>query len=78
MGTACSTNRGNEEYIQDFCRKTPEGKVTLGRTKRRWKDNIRMSPDTDQWRALVNTVINLLTGQRTISSSRRTLFHGVS
>jgi hypothetical protein len=52
----------------------PEGKRPLGRTRRRWEDNIRMdlreigwgdidwidlAQDRDQWRALVNTVMNL-------------------
>jgi hypothetical protein len=52
----------------------PEGKKTLGRTRRRWVDNIKMdlkeigwdgrdwielAQDRDQWRALVNTVLNL-------------------
>jgi hypothetical protein len=52
----------------------PEGKRPLGRTKRRWVDNIKMdlrdtewgdmdwidlAQDRDQWRALVNTVMNL-------------------
>jgi hypothetical protein len=52
----------------------PEGKRPLGRPKRRWVDNIRMdlgeigwdgvdwadlAQDRDQWRALVNTVMNL-------------------
>jgi hypothetical protein len=46
-----------------------EGKRPLGRPKRRWVDNIRMdlgetgwdgvTQDRDQWRALVNTVMNL-------------------
>jgi hypothetical protein len=49
----------------------PEGKRPLGRPRRRWVDNIKMergwddmdwidlAQDSDQWRALVNTVMNL-------------------
>jgi hypothetical protein len=52
----------------------PEGKRPLGRPKCRWEDNIRMelreigwggmdwidlAHDRDQWKALVNTVMNL-------------------
>jgi hypothetical protein len=52
----------------------PEGKRPLGRPRRRWEDNIKMdlreigwggmdwinlSQDRNQWRALVNTVMNL-------------------
>jgi hypothetical protein len=52
----------------------PEGKRSLGRPRRRWVDNIKMdlreigrhgvdwielAQDRDQWRALVNTVMNL-------------------
>jgi hypothetical protein len=52
----------------------PERKRPLGRPSRRWVDNIKMDPreigwggmdwidlvqDRDQWRALVNTVMNL-------------------
>jgi hypothetical protein len=51
----------------------PEENRPLGRPRRRWVDNIKMdvrrigrdgvdwidvTQDTDQWRALVNTVIN--------------------
>jgi hypothetical protein len=51
-----------------------EGKGPFGRPRRRWDDNFRMeltetqwggvdwmhlTPDRDQWRALVNTVMNL-------------------
>jgi hypothetical protein len=52
----------------------PEGKRPLGRPRRRWVDNIKMdlreigwdgmdwidlAQERDQWRALVNTVMNL-------------------
>jgi hypothetical protein len=52
----------------------PEGKRPLVRPRRRWVDNIKIEPtvigwggkdwinlaeDRDQWRALVNTVMNL-------------------
>jgi hypothetical protein len=52
----------------------PEGKRPLGRTRRRWMDNIRMDlgevgwgdvdwigldKDRNRWRALVNSVLNL-------------------
>jgi hypothetical protein len=52
----------------------PEGKRTLGRTRHRWVDNIKMdlveigwggvdwiglTQDSDKWRALANSVINL-------------------
>jgi hypothetical protein len=51
----------------------PEGKNPLGRSKRRWVDNIKMNlreierdvmdwidlaEDRDQWRALVNSAVN--------------------
>jgi hypothetical protein len=52
----------------------PEGKIPLGRPRRRWVDNIKMdlreigwdgmdwidlTQNRDQWRALVNTIMNL-------------------
>jgi hypothetical protein len=53
----------------------PEGKRPLGRSRRRWVDNIRMdlqevgcgymdgiglARDTDRWQTLVSVVMNLL------------------
>jgi hypothetical protein len=53
---------------------TPEGKRPLGRTRRRWENNVRMDirdigwggvdwidPDQDRhkWRSVVDTVMNL-------------------
>jgi hypothetical protein len=52
----------------------PEGKGPVGRPTRRWEDNIKMdlqeigsgdmdwiwlAQDRDQWRALVNTAMNI-------------------
>ena len=52
----------------------PEGKIPLGRPRRRWEDNIKrdlqevgggcedwieLAQDRDRWQALVSTVINL-------------------
>jgi hypothetical protein len=77
----------------------PEGKRPLGRPRRRWVDNIKMDlretgwagmdgidlpQDRDQWRALVNTVMNLwvlsnagkfLSGCTTGGFSRRAQLH---
>jgi len=52
----------------------PEGKIPLGRPRRRWEDNIKMDlqevgcggmnwielvQDRDRWRAVVNVVMNV-------------------
>jgi hypothetical protein len=68
MSGACSTN-GEKRNAYRISVGKPEGKRRLG-----WEDNIRMdlreigwggmdwidlAEDRDQWRALVNTVMNL-------------------
>jgi hypothetical protein len=73
MGRACRTNEGEEECMTIMVGK-PEGNRPLGRLRRRWVGNIKMNlretgwddmdsiclvQDRDQWRALVNTVMNL-------------------
>jgi hypothetical protein len=67
-----STN-GVEENEYRILVGKPEGKRPLGRSRRRWEDNIKMdlreiglggmdwidlAQDRDQWSALVNTVMN--------------------
>jgi hypothetical protein len=72
MGGACSTN-GEKRNAYRILVGKPGGRP-LGRPRRRWVDNIKMdlreiglngvdwidmAEDKDQWRALVNTVLNL-------------------
>jgi hypothetical protein len=72
MGMECSTNREKTNTYRILVGK-PEGKRPLERPRRRWVDNIKMdlreigwcgmdwirlAQDRDQWRALVNTVMN--------------------
>jgi hypothetical protein len=73
MGGACSTD-GDKRNAYRILMGKPEGNRPLGRPRRRWEDNIKMdlreigwggvdwidlAQDRDQWRALVNTVMNL-------------------
>jgi hypothetical protein len=101
MGRACSTNGENWNAYRILVGK-PEGKRPLGRPRCRWVANtkidlreigwdgtdwIDLAQNTDQWRALVNTVMNLRVRQnveKLLSScttgdfSRRAQLHGVS
>jgi hypothetical protein len=73
MDMASSTN-GAKRNSYRLLVGTPEGKRPLGRPRRSWFDSNRMdlreiesgdmdwidlAEDRDQWRALVNTVMNL-------------------
>jgi hypothetical protein len=73
MGRACSTHGEKRNACRILVGK-PEGKGPLGRPRCGWEDNIGMdlreigcggmdsiylSQDRDQWKALVNTVVNL-------------------
>jgi hypothetical protein len=66
--------RGEKKNAYRILLGKPEGKRPLGRLRRRWVDNIKMDlrdigwddmdwidliQDRDQWRTLVNTVMNL-------------------
>jgi hypothetical protein len=68
MNKACSTNRVEEEGIRILVGKA-EGERPLRRPRHRWEDNIReigwgdvdwidLAQDRDQFRALMNTVMN--------------------
>jgi len=66
----CGERRGVYRVLEG----KPEGKRPLGRTRRRWEDNIKMdllevgcggvdwielAQDRERWRALVNAVMNI-------------------
>jgi hypothetical protein len=74
MGGPFSTN-GEKRIAYRVLVGKPEGKRPLGGPRRRWVDNIRMDlgevgwgdvnwidlvQDRNRWRALVNSVLNLL------------------
>jgi hypothetical protein len=72
MGEACSTN-GEKRNAYGIWVGKPEGRRPLGRPRRRLVESIKMdlkrglggvdwidmARDRDQWRTLVNTVLNL-------------------
>jgi hypothetical protein len=73
MGSACSS-KGETRNAYRILVGKPEGKRPQGRPRHRWVDNIKMDlkeigwggmdwidlvPDRDQWKALVNMIMNL-------------------
>jgi hypothetical protein len=65
---------GEERKVYKVLVGKPEGKIPLGRPRRRWEDGIRMdlrenglggvdwiglAQDRDRWRAVVSAVMNL-------------------
>jgi ribosome biogenesis protein Nip4 len=72
MGGTCSAHGGDVKCIRNFG-SSLQGKRPLRRPKSRWEDNIKknlreigfegvdwihLAQDRNQWRALVNTVMN--------------------
>jgi hypothetical protein len=73
MGGACSSD-GKERGVYRVLVGKPDGKRPLTRPRHRWEDNIKMdiqevecedmdwielAQDREQWRSLLNTVMNL-------------------
>jgi hypothetical protein len=73
VGWTCGTHGGGERCLQGLVGRS-EGKRPLGRPRHRWENNIKMdfreivinganwirlAQDRVQWRAYVNTVMNL-------------------
>jgi hypothetical protein len=73
VGWTCGTHGGRYRCLQGFVGR-PKGKRPLERHRRRWEDNtkmdlreteidggnwIRLAQNRVQWRAFVNTVMNL-------------------
>jgi len=65
---------GDSRGVYRLLVRKPDGKIPLGRPRRRWEDNIKMdlqevesggmdwielAQDRDRWQALVNAVMNL-------------------
>jgi hypothetical protein len=74
MVSTCRTNREEKNNAYRIMVGKPKGKRPLRRPRRRWVKNIKMDlreigwdcidwidlvQDRDQWRALVNTMLNL-------------------
>jgi hypothetical protein len=49
MGRTCSADREMRKAYQILIEK-PEGKKPLGRSRRRWEDNIKMDLGKECWR----------------------------
>jgi hypothetical protein len=78
VGWTCGTH-GKERGVYRVMVGRTEGKRLLGRPRRRWEDNIKMdlreigidvpnwirlTQDSVQWRAFMNTMMNLRVQQR--------------
>jgi hypothetical protein len=57
MGRACSTNGGDEECMRKR-RRRPVNDIKMDLREIGWYGLSDLAQDRDQWRALVNTVMN--------------------